>query len=97
MGGLRMRQAAGLACALLPMSTLALTLQHDVVRTFPEFGAQLTAVFLSALIIMEIVGPIATQWGLKFAGETAPDEPVGSGTGRYGAKPAPPPTTAPNA
>jgi hypothetical protein len=90
-GGLRVRQAAALGCALLPMSTLALMLQHDVVQHFPEFGADLTAVFLSALIVMEIVGPIATQWGLKLAGETAPEEAVGAATGRYAAKPVPPP------
>ena len=72
-GGLRMRQALGLGCALMPMSTLALMLQHDVVKSFPEFGSDLTAVFLGALIIMEVIGPLAVQWGLKFAGETEPD------------------------
>ncbi len=71
-GGLRMRQALGLGCALLPMSTLALMLQHDVVKVFPEFGSDLIAVFLGALIIMEVVGPLAVQWGLRFAGETEP-------------------------
>jgi Kef-type K+ transport system membrane component KefB len=85
-GGLRLRQAMGLGCALLPMSTLALILQHDVARTFPEFGADLTAVFLSALIVMEIAGPIAVQWGLKLAGETAPDDALGVTTGRHAAR-----------
>ena len=84
-GGLRLRQAVGLGCALMPMSTLALMLQHDVVRHFPEFGANLTAVFLSALIVMEIVGPIAVQWGLKLAGETAPEE-AGVATDRHAAR-----------
>jgi Kef-type K+ transport system membrane component KefB len=73
LGGLRMRQALGLGCALLPMSTLALMLQHDVAKTFPEFGSDLTAVFLGGLIIMELMGPLAVQWGLKFAGETEPE------------------------
>jgi len=73
LGGLRVRQAMGLGCALLPMSTLALMLQHDVAKTFPEFGSDLTAVFLGGLIIMELMGPLAVQWGLKFAGETEPE------------------------
>lgn len=86
MGGLRVRQAVGLGCALMPMSTLALLLHHDVTRHFPDTGAQLTSVFLAGLIMMELVGPVLTQWGLKFAGETAPDEAVGASTGRHAAR-----------
>ena len=37
-----------------------------------HFGQQLTAVVLAGVIVMELVGPIATQWGLRFAGESAP-------------------------
>ena len=85
-GGLRPKQALGLACALMPMSTLALMLHHDVVRHFPAFGANLTAAFLSAVIVMEIVGPIMAQWGLTFAGETAPAPQVGVATGRHAAR-----------
>jgi Kef-type K+ transport system membrane component KefB len=73
LGGLRMRQALGLGCALLPMSTLALMLQHDVAKNFPGYGQDLTAVFLAAVILMEFIGPIAAQWGLKLAGETEPE------------------------
>ena len=86
MGGLRLRQAVGLGCALMPMSTLALMLQHDVAKQYPEFGADLTAIFLAGLIIMEIAGPIAVQWGLKFAGETEPEQAVGVTTGRHAAR-----------
>src|SRR5205085_10183574 len=79
LGGLSLRQSLGLACSLMPMSTLALMLQNDVARHFPEFGQELTVVFLAAVLIMEIMGPIATQWGLRLAGDTEP-ETVGSGT-----------------
>ena len=71
-GGMRPKQAVGLAFALMPMSTLAILLHHDVVRVFPAFGENLTAVFLSAVIVMEIAGPILAEWGFKIAGETAP-------------------------
>jgi Kef-type K+ transport system membrane component KefB len=74
-GGLRLRQAAGLAAALMPMSSLALLLQHDVSRLYPSFGQDLAAVVLAAVIVMELVGPLAVQWGLRLAGESAP-EPV---------------------
>jgi Kef-type K+ transport system membrane component KefB len=77
-GGLRMRQAVGLACALMPVSTLAIILHDDVRRQFPEFGPDLSAAFLCMVIMMEIAGPIAAQWGLKFAGETAPEEANGA-------------------
>jgi Kef-type K+ transport system membrane component KefB len=77
-GGLRVRQAVGLACALMPVSTLAIILHDDVTRQFPEFGSDLSAAFLCMVIVMEIAGPIAVQWGLKFAGETAPEEANGA-------------------
>jgi hypothetical protein len=69
-GGLKSRQSVGLACSLLPMSTLALMLHHQVARQFPAFGAQVSATFLAMLIVMEVIGPIAVQWGLRIAGET---------------------------
>ncbi|HEY4998821.1 MAG TPA: cation:proton antiporter [Usitatibacter sp.] len=85
-GGLRLRQAVGLACALMPVSTLALILHRDVVRHFPEFGVELSSAFLGMVLIMEIAGPIATQWGLRFAGETAPREEIRMAPGRDAAR-----------
>jgi len=69
-GGLRLRQSVGLACSLLPMSTLALMLHHQVARQFPAFGAEVGAAFLAMLIAMEVLGPLAVQRGLELAGET---------------------------
>ncbi len=71
-GGMKWRQAVGLGAALLPMSALALLLVYDVTGLYPEFGQQLTAVVLAGVIVMELVGPLATQWGFRFAGESAP-------------------------
>ena len=85
LGGLRLRQAAGLGLALMPMSTFALLLVHDVMRQFPSFD-DMGEVFLAAIIAMELIGPVAVQAGLKFAGETAPDDDVGSTTGRHVAR-----------
>ncbi|MGZ5113322.1 MAG: cation:proton antiporter [Usitatibacter sp.] len=84
LGGLRIKQSAGLSLALLPMSSLALLMYHDVSRYFPAFTHGLGAVFLASVIIMEIVGPLAVQWGLKLAGETEPDD---ERTGAHRARP----------
>ncbi len=73
LGGLSFRQATGLGLALMPMSTLALLMYTDVTRFYPAFGAELGVTFLTALILMEIVGPVAVQVGFRIAGESMPD------------------------
>jgi len=73
-GGLRMRQCLGLALAVQPMSALSLLMAHDIARIFPQFGQALGDVFIAAVILMEVLGPLAVQWGLRLAGETVPDD-----------------------
>ena len=64
------RGAAGLLClALTPMSGLAISMVHGTSELYPEFGARLAAIVLSAVLIMEIVGPVAVQFALRRAGE----------------------------
>ena len=72
-GGLRLKQTTGLGLALLPMSSLALLLHHDIARIYPEYGQEMSAVLVGAIIVMEVVGPVAVQYGLSLAGETLPD------------------------
>ena len=84
-GGLRLRQAAGLGLALSPMSTFALLLQHDVSRQYRDF-ADVSAMLVAAILVMEFAGPLAVQAGLKLAGETAPEDDVGTTTGRHVAR-----------
>jgi len=74
LGGLRIRQATALGATLMPMSGLALLLQHDVATVYPQFGQALSAVVLTGVILMEFLGPLAVQWGLKFAGEAEPQQ-----------------------
>ena len=73
LGGLSLRQATGLGLALMPMSTLALLMHHDISKLFPEYGTELAGVFIPMVVIMEIVGPLAVQFGLRRAGESLPD------------------------
>jgi hypothetical protein len=62
--------AAGLLCiALTPMSGIALAMVHETAHIYPRFGAQLAAIVLSAVLILELVGPVAVQFALKRAGE----------------------------
>ena len=72
-GGLRLRQAAALGLTMTPMSSMALLMHYDISRLFPAFAHDLGAVFLGAVIVMEIVGPLAVQWGLRLSGEIAPE------------------------
>jgi NhaP-type Na+/H+ or K+/H+ antiporter len=63
--------SAGLLCiALTPMSVLALAMVQGTVKLYPEFGAGLSAIVLSAVLILELVGPVAVQYALKQAGES---------------------------
>ena len=73
LGGLTFRQATGLGLALMPMSTLSLLMYTDIARFYPAFGEELGVTFLTVLILMEIVGPVAVQLGWRIAGETLPD------------------------
>jgi Kef-type K+ transport system membrane component KefB len=84
LGGLRLRQATGLAATLMPMSTLALMLYQAVVRQYPELAVEIGEAFLAMILIMEVAGPLAVQWGLRMAGETAPEA---AATGRHPARP----------
>jgi Kef-type K+ transport system membrane component KefB len=73
LGGLNMKQAAGLGLALMPMSTLALLMQHDVGKLFPSYADDLASVFIPVVVVMEVLGPLAVQFGLRYAGESLPD------------------------
>ena len=72
--GLR-RGAAGQIClALTPMSGLAIALVQGTARLYPEFGEILASIVLSAVLLLEIIGPIAVQFALKRAGEGREEE-----------------------
>lgn len=72
LSGVRPGSAGLLSLALLPMSGLAVVMVLDTQAMYPAFGGELAAVVLSAVAVLEIVGPIATQFALKRAGEADP-------------------------
>ena len=72
LSGVSAANAGLLSVALLPMSGLALVMVLDTAALYPEFGGELAAVVLSAVAVLELLGPIATQFALKRAGEADP-------------------------
>lgn len=74
--GLSMRKASLLSLTLMPMSGVALILVHDVSALFPGLGSTLAAVVVSAIVMLEVLGPAAAYFALVRAGET--DETVRS-------------------
>ena len=73
LSGLRAGGAGLLAVALVPMSGVAVIMVHDTEALFPGFGAELATVVLSAVALLELVGPLATQFALRQAGEAHPE------------------------
>ncbi|HUK03709.1 MAG TPA: cation:proton antiporter [Burkholderiales bacterium] len=73
LSGLRAGGAGLLSLALLPMSGLAVVMVSDTAAIYPHFGADLAAVVLSAVALMELIGPLATQFALRRAGEAHPE------------------------
>jgi len=72
--GVRAGTAGLLTIALTPMSGLALALVHGTEEFYPEFGARLSAIVLAAVLILELLGPLAVQFALRRAGETGEEK-----------------------
>lgn len=71
------RQALLVGLPLVPMASLAIGLVDMTAGVDPRIGATLGAVVLGAIAIFETVGPIATGYALRRAGEVAADARVG--------------------
>ena len=76
LSGVRPGGAGLLAIALLPMSGLAVGMVRDTSALFPTFGEQLGGILLAAVALSELLGPLATQFALRRAGEADPDARV---------------------
>ncbi len=71
LSGLSLRQSTALGVALLPMSGIAFLLTASLHAAFPEFGTRVASALAGAITVMEIVGPLATQWALKACREAS--------------------------
>ncbi len=70
-GGLAPAKAAWLGVGLLPMSSLAVLQAYDVSELYPNFGDDIVAIILGAVLVMELLGPILTQFALRRVGEAS--------------------------
>lgn len=73
LSGIRPGGAGLLAVALVPLSGSAVVMVRDTTSLYPAFGKELAAVVLSAVVVLELIGPLATQFALRRAGEAHPD------------------------
>ena len=69
--GLPLRKASLLTLALMPMSGIAVILVHDTARYYPQIGASLSAIVISAIAMLELLGPLLAHFALVRAGEAA--------------------------
>lgn len=67
--GLSIRKGALLGLGLLPMSGVAIVLGQRISGIYPAFGPELSALMLSVVAILEILGPICTRYALVASGE----------------------------
>ncbi len=69
------RQGLVLAVTLTPLSATALVMLSELMRSDPEVGARVAPVVLTAIAVMELLGPVAVQLALRLAGELPPIAP----------------------
>lgn len=67
--GLTPRKAGWLGVALLPMSSLAVLQAYEVSGLYADFGDEVVGIVLGAVVAMELVSPVLTQWALRRVGE----------------------------
>lgn len=67
--GMTLRKGALLGVALMPLSGFKIVLVQQAAVFYPQFGAELSALMISVLVILEIIGPICTRFALVASGE----------------------------
>jgi len=74
---LGLRQGAALAVTLTPLSATALVMLSDLQTGLPALGLAVAPIILTAIAVLEFLGPIAVQMALRQAGEL-PASPINS-------------------
>ncbi len=59
---------------LMPLSITEFALVRETAQSHPEIGGELGAIVFPAIVLMELIGPITSQWALRLAHEA--HEPV---------------------
>lgn len=69
LNGMTFRKGALLGVGLAPLSGFNIIMVQHAVGDYPQFGAQLSALVVSILVILELLGPICTRYALTASGE----------------------------
>lgn len=75
LSGLPLRKASLLALSLTPMSGVSIVMLHQTAAFYPKFGPSLAAVLVSAILMLELLGPLLARFALVRAGEAAEESP----------------------
>ena len=67
-----LRKAALLGLTLQPMSAVTVVLAQDAALAAPELAASVVPLVLAAVVLLEVVGPLCVEAGLRLAGEAEP-------------------------
>jgi Kef-type K+ transport system membrane component KefB len=70
------KQGVALSLTLTPLSATALVMLSELYRASPEFGASIAPIVLTAVAVVELVGPIVVQLALRTAGDVATAAPA---------------------
>ncbi|MGN6388507.1 MAG: cation:proton antiporter [Burkholderiaceae bacterium] len=68
--GMSVKKGALLGVALMPLSGFKIILVQNAADAYPQFGADLAALMISMLVILELVGPLCTRYALNRSGES---------------------------
>lgn len=85
--GLQPRDGVMLAVGLQPMSSVALVLLANTQMLYSELDPSLVGMLLATLLLMQLLGPLATQTAIKGFGEAtrlAPQRPAAPAAGTHG-------------
>ncbi|MEX2088273.1 MAG: sodium:proton exchanger, partial [Bacteroidota bacterium] len=58
-----------LSIGLLPKAGVTIVLVHEVNAMYPQFGPALATVMVSAIVILELIGPPLAAYALRKSGE----------------------------
>lgn len=64
-----LRQGLALSITLTPLSATALVMLSDLMQAAPQLAGTAAPIVLTSIALLELVGPIAVQLALRFAGE----------------------------
>ena len=65
---------------LTPLSATALVMLSELYRASPQLGADIGPIVLTAVAVVELIGPIAVKLALRAAGEVAAEVPASQAT-----------------